>query len=811
MSCFKQNLKKELLMIHNRFHSQLVVCISIPFLLLGCKNQIKDYPIQPVPFTNVKVNDNFWAPRIQKNHEVTIPIALKQCEITGRIKNFKIAGKLEKGSFCSMYPFDDSDIYKIIEGASYSLQTFPDKNLEAYIDTLITYIGLAQEPDGYLYTNRTIDPNHTHEWAGKERWVNDPNLSHELYNLGHLYEAAVAHYTATGKRNLLDIALKSANLVDKEFGPGKLKYYPGHQVIEMGLVKLYRTTNDERYLKLAKFFLDTRGPGGDEYCQAHKRVFDQDKIVGHAVRATYMYSGMADVAAIMNDNAYSKPLFNIWNDLISTKYYITGGIGSSGSNEGFGDPYDLPNMGAYCETCASIGLVFWNYRMFLLTGDSKYYDILERTLYNALMSGVSLSGDHFFYPNVLESRGQHERSEWFGCACCPGNICRFLPSLPGYIYAIHNNQLYANLYVNSTAKVVIDGVQTDVEQITNFPNDGKISLILHPEQSKEFTVKLRIPSWVNDEPVSTDLYSFTRKSQNNISLDINGEEQSFKVENGYISINRNWNNNDKINLTLPMEIRMIKANPKIQADKGKIALQRGPLVYCLEWPDNKGKILNFVVDSAAGFNAEYQSDLLNGITTIKGTAKPTSIINGKIDLGNPIEFTAIPYFTWANRGAGEMMVWIPINPENSKPTPTPSIASTSEIRASEMKKSIFSINDQELPDSSNDRSVLLYHWWPKKGSKEWVEYKFQKPETVSESSVFWFDEEPWGDCRIPQSWIIYYNINGKWTPVKNQENYTVEKNKINTIHFESVKTTGLRMEVSLKEGFSSGIYEWSIK
>lgn len=794
---------------NNNLLSLAVLLLLI--IIASCKPQLKDYPIQPVPFTSVKVYDNLWAPKIHKNHEVTIPIAFKQCEITGRIKNFRIAGKLENGSFCSSYPFDDSDIYKIIEGASYSIQTFPDKELEGYVDTLIKYIGLAQEPDGYLYTNRTIDPKHTHEWAGKERWVNDPNLSHELYNLGHLYEAAVAHYAATGKRSLLDIALKSANLICKEFGPGKLTYYPGHQVVEMGLVKLYRVTNDKRYLKLAKFFLDTRGPGGDEYCQAHKKIFDQDKIVGHAVRATYMYSGMVDVAAMMQDESYSEPLHKIWDDLISTKYYVTGGIGSSGSNEGFGEPYELPNMAAYCETCASIGLVYWNYRMFLLTGDSKYYDVLERTLYNALLSGVSISGDRFFYPNVLESRGQHERSEWFGCACCPGNVCRFLPSLPGYIYAVRNDQLYTNLYASNTAEVVIKGVKTEVEQNTNFPNDGKVSLTLHPEQSNTFTVKLRIPSWVNGQPVSTNLYSFTTNSQSEIMLSVNGEKQTAKVENGYISIHRKWANNDRIELSLPMDVKMIKANSKVKADKGKIALQRGPFVYCLEWPDNNGKVLNLVIDTTRSFNTEYKSHLLDGVTVIKGFAKPSAVDNGIAKENSPVEFTAIPYYAWANRGVGEMSVWMATNIQSSRPTSAPTIASTSEINASEMRKSIFSINDQEIPDSSYDRSILYYHWWPKKDTTEWIEYKFQKPETISESSVYWFDDEPWGDCRTPLSWKIFYKHANQWIPVKNNESYNIEKNKVNTVHFESIKTTGLRLEIVLKKDYSSGIYEWSVK
>lgn len=785
-----------------------ILCISA--ILSGCKSEIKDYPIKPVPFTNVKVNDKFWAPRIKKNHEITIPIALKQCEITGRIRNFKIAGKLEKGSFCSLYPFDDSDVYKIIEGASYSLQTFPDSNLSKTIDTLIYYIGLAQEPDGYLYTNRTIDSTHMHEWVGKKRWEKDPELSHELYNLGHLYEAAVAHYRSTGKRTLLDIAIKSANLVYNDFIGKQLPYYPGHQVIEMGLVKLYRVTNEKKYLELAQYMLDIRH-GGEEYNQAHKPVTEQDKIVGHAVRATYMYSGMADVAAILHKDEYSKPLFKIWNDLISTKYYITGGIGSSGDNEGFGDPYDLPNTSAYCETCASIGLVFWNYRMFLLTGESKYFDILERTLYNSLLSGVSLSADHFFYPNVLESRGQHERSEWFGCACCPSNICRFLPSIPGYIYAIKNDQLYVNLYMNSSAAIAIDGVKTEIEQKTDYPWNGNISITLRPEKSQNFTLKLRVPSWVNGQPVPNDLYQFKYNKDITFSVLLNGKSINTTIKDGFISISRDWLNGDNVEFTLPIDIRTIKANSKVKTDIGKVTLQRGPFVYCMEWPDNNGKVLNLYLDSTAAYSQEFRSDFLDGVSVIKGRAIPTKYENDKILTSEPIEFTAIPYFAWANRGPGEMSVWLATKPEYSRPTPTPTIASSSKISASEMKRSIFSVNDFDLPDNSNDHTVLYYHWWPKKNTTEWIEYKFQKPESISESSVYWFDDGPDGGCRIPKTWRILYQNNNSWIPVKNKESFTTEKDRINTVHFEQVKTSAVRLEIILQKDWSSGIYEWSIK
>ncbi|MFN8258482.1 MAG: glycoside hydrolase family 127 protein [Bacteroidales bacterium] len=786
----------------------------MPFIILSFNlyKKNKDYPIQPVPFTSVKVNDQFWAPRIKKNHEVTIPIALKQCEITGRIKNFKIAGKLEKGSFCSIYPFDDSDIYKIIEGASFSLQTYPDKNLEMDLDTLINYIALAQEPDGYLYTNRTIDPQHTHEWAGNERWKNDPVLSHELYNLGHLYEAAVAHYQATGKRSLLDIAIKSANLVDKDFGPGKLAYYPGHQVIEMGLAKLFRATGDERYLKLAKYFLDIRH-GGEEYNQAQKPVTEQDKIVGHAVRATYMYSGMADVAAISGDESYSRPLYKIWNDLISTKYYITGGIGSSGSNEGFSDPYDLPNMMAYCETCASIGLVFWNHRMFLLTGDHKYYDVLERTLYNGLMSGVSLSGDHFFYPNVLESRGQHQRSEWFGCACCPSNICRFLPSIPGYIYAVKNNDLYVNLYMGNTSNIKLNSSNIEINQKTDFPLSGKIEFTFGKGTNNNFTLKLRVPDWVVGQAVPSDLYKMTNNSPSGINLKINGIATEFKIENGYISINKLWTPDDKVEVDFPMEIRKIVAHEKIKADAGKFSLQRGPLMYCIEWPDIKeGKVLNQWINPEQIFTSTYNADLLDGINVIQGKSKPTYYKNDKIETGAEQEFTAIPYYAWANRGPGEMSVWLSSSVDKTRPTPPVTIASESKIKSTDDARGIKAINDFDLPSNSNDHSVMYFHWWPKKDTTEWIEYAFSDFKQISKTSVYWFDDGPDGGCRVPESWrILYEDKNGKWIPVKNTEKYPVLKDKLNTVKFQPVTTKGLRIEIKLPKDYSSGLYEWSVQ
>lgn len=795
------------------FHKFLLL---LTFYFIGtytvfAQNAQPSYPISPVPFTSVHVNDDFWAPRIKINHDVTIPIAIQKSRETGRIKNFMIAGKLETGSFCSLYPFDDSDVYKIIEGASFSLQTFPDTKLSLTLDTLIYYIGLAQEPDGYLYTNRTIDSNNMHEWVGKKRWEKDTELSHELYNLGHLYEAAVAHFQATGKRTLLDIAIKSANLVYTDYIGKQLPYYPGHQVIEMGLVKLYGVTSDKKYLELAQYMLDIRHTG-DEYNQAHKPVVYQDKIVGHAVRATYMYSGMADVAAITGNQLYNSALTKIWDDLINTKYYITGGLGSGGDNEGFGEPYFLPNMSAYCETCASISNVFWNYRMFLLHGESKYFDVLERSLYNALLSGVSLSGDRFFYPNPLESRGQHERSAWFGCACCPSNVCRFIPSIPGYIYAYDKSTIYLNLYIQNESEIDFNGSKTQIIQTTDYPWNGNISVTINPTAIKNFSVALRIPGWAKGEVVPGDLYRFLPDENPPYSITVNGVPAKYTLKNGYAVITNTWKTGDKIELTLPMPVKKVAAHSLVIADRDRIALQRGPLVYCLEGPDNTdGHVLNLVLDSTAELTSTFNPNLLNGIEVISGKANvAVNTENGKM-IATEQDFKAIPYFAWANRGAGEMQVWIASKASAARPLPLPTIAYRSKISASDAGRSLKSVNDLELPKSSNDHEILYFHWWPKKDTTVWIQYDFKEKTKVSESSVYWYDDGPFGGCRIPTAWRILYKSGDKWVPVKVQGKYPLNKDKLDVVNFKPLTTSALRLEVTLPTEYSSGIYEWIVK
>ena len=793
--------------------------LILPFALLvvlltlaSCQQQKeKDYPIQPVSFTSVEVTDDFWAPRIKKNHEVTIPIAFQKSEETGRIKNFKIAGGLEEGSFASPAPFDDSDVFKIMEGASYSLQMFPDPELEAYLDTLIHYIGLAQEEDGYLYTNRTIMGDSAHPWAGDERWELTHDLSHELYNLGHMYEAAVAHYQATGKKSFLDIALKSAHLVDSVFGWDKIENYPGHQEIEIGLVKLSRATGKKKYLDLAKFFLDVRGPDGPEYCQAHKKVVDQTQAVGHSVRAAYMYTGMADVAALTDDPGYVEAINAIWKDIVHKKLYVTGGIGSAGGNEGFGEPYQLPNMTAYCETCASIANVFWNHRMFMHEGEVKYYDVLERTLYNALMSGVSLSGDHFFYPNPLASSGQHERQEWYGCACCPSNITRFLPSMPGYIYTKTYDQIMVNLYAENTAYIELQGQKVKIDQKTEYPWKGNVELTLEPEQEQSFSLMLRVPGWARNQAVPGNLYHFQGDPGGPIQVMVNGEAVDAPIEEGYIDLNRTWKPGDQVTLELPMQVRIVEANEKVEEDRGKVAIQRGPVVYAAEWPDNfEGKVLNLVFDENSRLSSAFKPELLNGAPVIRGkAARARKTLEGEVKLSEKQDLTLIPYHLWANRGPGEMRVWLPGTKESTHPTPAPTIAYQSKITASTPRRTLFRLNDQLEP--KNSASSFNYNWWPKNNQTEWLQYTFEKPEKVREVQVYWFDDRPHGGCRTPASWKLLYQTGSQWKPVEGASGYPVKKDAWNVVSFNPVKTSALRLQVKLPENHSSGVVEWIVE
>jgi DUF1680 family protein len=621
------------------------------------------YPITPVQFTSVKVGDGFWGQRLKASREVTIPLAFSKCEETGRYENFVKAAHPSEEYKVEGLAFDDTDVYKTIEGASYVLQTYPDKKLEAYIDSVLLIVKGGQEPDGYLYTSRTMNPKHPHGWAGTKRWEKVEELSHEFYNLGHMVEGAVAHYQATGKRNFLDIAIKYADCVIREvgLGPGQVDRVPGHQIAEMALCRLYLVTGEKKYLDQAKYFLDRRGrtANRDPYNQSHLPITEQDEAVGHAVRATYMYSGIADVAALTGDKEYIETIDRIWDNIVSKKLYITGGIGATNRGEAFGKNYELPNASAYCETCAAIGNVYVNHRMFLLHGESKYYDVLERTLYNGLLSGVSLQGDGFFYPNPLESAGGYERKPWFGCACCPSNICRFIPSVPGYVYAVNGSDLYVNLYMPNTLTQKVNGKDVILRQETGYPWNGDVQITIDKNSAKTFSLKLRIPGWVRGEVVPGELYKYADGKLLGYKVLVNGEEVSSELDKGYFTITRSWKKGDKVSLHLDMEPRVVIAREEVEADRGRIAIERGPIVYCAEAADNSFPVRSVLMGPDPAMTVSHGDVLgypVEKISTIVQTLHYDQMGRLRVD---DVKLNMIPYYAWCHRGAGEMTVWFP--------------------------------------------------------------------------------------------------------------------------------------------------------
>ena len=786
--------------------------------------QQPDAPIQEVPFTQVHIEDQFWSPRIETNRTVSIPSAFKECEKNGRFDNFALAAGMIQGEHQGDFSFDDTDPYKVIEGASYSLAVKYDPKLDHYLDSVITIIAAAQEPDGYLTTCVTNKCTRLSGWWGSSRW--EKINSHELYNSGHLYEAAVAHYRATGKRTLLDVAIKNADLVCQVFGPNEgQKHVPsGHPIIEMALAKLYKVTGDEKYLNMAKYFVEETGRGTDghrlnAYSQDHKPILQQDEIVGHAVRAGYLYSGVADVAALTHDTAYFHALTRLWENLVSKKLFITGGMGSRPQGEGFGPNYELNNHTNYCETCASIANVYWNYRMFLATGEAKYMDVLERALYNGVISGVSLSGDKFFYDNPLESMGEHERQRWFGCACCPGNVTRFMASVSNYVYATQGNDIYVNLYIQGKSEMKTTDNQVQLVQTTGYPWEGKVSIQVKPEKESEFAIRLRIPGWLQSTPVASDLYAYTAPAEK-YTLKVNGSTVKPAEGDGYATIVRTWKPDDVIELELPMEVRRVKANDQVEDDRGMLAMERGPIVYCLEGIDQPDSVVfNKFIPADTNIDATFDAKLLKGVMVLSGTAKEVAK-DGSI---KDVPFKAVPYSTWNNRGAGQMEVWVADSKDRAVPTPEPTIASkakTFNIQAPIQKDApesasietpAWGVNDQWEPKRSSDISKPYFYWWLKTGSLETLAYEFDQPYTVSNVQVYWLDFDHYdGNYRVPASWKLYYKDGNRWKEVEALNEYGVKKDCYNSLDFKPVKTTGLKIAAQLQKGESGGIIEWKV-
>ena len=616
------------------------------------------YPIQPIDIRQVKLNDAFWLPLIKRIQEKTIAYAIEKCVEEGRLENFLIAGGKMEGAVRGEMPFDDTDVYKVIEGASNSLITAPDLKLSSLLDSLIAIIAVGQEPDGYLTTWRTIDPGAPPaEWVKVEkpkRW-DYLYMSHELYNAGHLYEAAYTHYKATGKPNFLDVALKNADLIVKTFGEGegKIGAVPGHEIIETGLIKLYLVTGKQEYLEMARYFLDSRGNPDTHklfgsYAQDHLPVTEQEELVGHAVRAVYLYAAMVDIAAIYKDSAYLEASKRLWRNMVEKKMYITGGIGALRDGEAFGANYELPNLTAYSETCAAIGNVYWNHRLHSLTGEADYFDIIERTLYNGLISGISLDGTRFFYPNPLASDGEYNfnkgactRQSWFDCSCCPTNLIRFLPSMPGLIYSKQQDTVYINLYAGNNATINLNTIPVRVAQSTDYPWNGNVVIDIHPRQVHTFTVKLRIPYWLKGKVTAGDLYQYTNTSIPQATVQLNERIITPSEKDGYWIITRDWMPGDQIQLNLPMTVKQVVANQLVKENQGKVALEYGPIVYAVESIDNPDTFDDIAISLDEAIRVKWQADLLNGVNVLQND-----------------QLTAIPYYSWSNRGVNKMKVWL---------------------------------------------------------------------------------------------------------------------------------------------------------
>jgi len=641
----------------------LAVLAQVTVLPRTAAAPTKDYPIQAVPLTFVRITDAFWAPRREINRTVTIPHIMQQNELTGRVDNFlKAAGK-KPGPYQGQR-YNDTDVYKVIEAASWSLATHPDPTLDKRLDDLIAIIAAAQDPDGYLYTPRSVDPANPAPGAGPERW-SWLHTSHELYDQGHMIEAAVAHYEATGKRTFLDVAVKSADLMTRVFGPDKRRDVPGHEEVEVALVKLYRVTGQQKYLDLAKFFVDERGQTHSvehptfyqgnrffmyndlSYRQDQTPVAQQTSAVGHAVRATYLYSAMTDIATFFEGSLMST-VNALFTDVTEHKMYVTGGLGADGRTEAFGAEYALPNR-AYAETCASVGGMLWYHRYFLRTGNVAAYDALERTLYNGYLSGVSLSGDKFFYQNPLVSDGRVERSSYFDVACCPANLARLMEELPGLIYAQQGAHVYVNLFIGSQADLTVSGVPVKISQQTNYPWDGKVTIRVDPARPVRMHLSVRIPAW-SGNPTVSELYRFSDSTRtlpvvtlNSAPVAVPAAADERAREVGQV---RDWRRGDTLVIDMPMPVRRVLANDRVTEDAGKAVIQRGPIVFALEAADNGGSLKDVKIPLDATLTSTFKPDLLGGVQVVTGKMGERTI-------------TAIPYYAWNNRGKGEMEVWIP--------------------------------------------------------------------------------------------------------------------------------------------------------
>lgn len=786
-----------------------------------------DYPYSLPKLTDVAVTGGFWLPRMETNRIVTLKANFARCQETDRIANLTNAAARAWGTHKGAY-YNDSDVFKVMEGAAYCLAVRPDAELEKYMTWLIGEVAKAQEYDGYLYTARTLGSPDIRKWA---RWEYLSH-GHELYNMGHMIEAAVAWKEATGRTDFLKVARKAADLMCRTFGYGEtqIRETAGHQEIELALCRLYRATGEKRYLELAKFFLDMRGRkdlrniwGVD--MQDHLPVLDQVDAVGHAVRGAYMYSGMLDVAAMLGEKKYSDAASALWEDMVARKMHLIGGIGAKWrvhypglgwAYEGFGMPYDLPNEISYLETCAAIANTMWSVRMFRTEGDSKYIDIAERAIYNNVLSGISLKGDEFFYQNRMESAGTNQRFRWTECSCCPVNIVRFIPQIPQFAYAVKDDSAYVNLFIESEAKLKLRSGEIKISQKTQYPWEGNVRISVDDIKTADsghsapgFKLNIRVPGWCVGRAVPSDLYTqVVPGSLNDFTLKVNGKAVEVKPVKGYCVLDRRWKKGDVVEVKMNMPVRRIKAHAKVAANRGRAAFERGPVVYCAEGFDNAGRVRNKAVALDAEVT-ESSCDILGNV--FRSFSVPATTIEKSIRgfKKSPATLKLIPYFAWCHRNVGEMQTWFPVEaiPENALPEIK---VAYSHCHSSDTARALF---DEILPQSSADLSIPRFTFWSHKGTEEYVECSFAEIESVRRVDVYWFnDRTTGGKCHLPESWNV------QWRPDKDAPWRRIEgvcpvhDNQFSSFEFPAaVKAQAIRLNIKLQPELSAGILELRIK
>ncbi len=800
--------------------------------------QQSDEVLRSIPFQQVTLQDNFWLPRLKTQKEVLVPFALDK--VRPAMDNLRKTGNYLHGMKDELpfpHRFVASDLYKVMEGAAYLLTLEKDAKLEHTMDSIIDLIGRAQQDDGYLYESHItgVSANHEH-WGGggmgdkPYSWVVH---SHELYNMGHMYEGAVAYYQATGKDKWLKIAEKSARHINHVFFEGDPNYNggkpvnqaPGHEEIELALVKLFHATGDSLYLNMAKRFIDIRGvtykPEGDgvmspSYAQQHLPVRQQTKAVGHAVRATYLYSGMADVMAQTGDQTLRPALDSIWANIVDTRMHITGGLGAVHGIEGFGPEYLLPNKDAYNETCAAVGNVMFNYRMFMAEKDAKYIDVAEVALYNNVLAGVNLEGNRFFYVNPLETdsrqafnQGVKGRSPWFGTACCPSNIARLIPQIPGMMYAYTDDEIYCTFYAGTSTVVPLKKGKVSVTQQTEYPFDETIRFEINPEgKSQKFAMHLRIPTWAGTQFVPGKLYSYVNARPADWKLLVNGEEVEATPEKGFVTIDRTWKQGDRVELRLPMDVHFNKALPQVEADRGRLCVTRGPLVYCAEAVDNTAMPASYVLSPEAGTSVKKaDSGIMRGIDFV--TVKARSVQ----EEGNG-SLTMVPYYAWDNRGDDAMIVWMADNDELAKAS-IPTIPEyISDVKATHTfdQDDVLAMVTNGYPASSFDTSIPRWTSWPQKGKEQTVELTLKRPLKLQSLSVYWYDDK--GGVQVPESWTLEYKENGEWKkfPIYVTDEYRVLKDQYNMVHpGEDIMAEAFRLHIVPKADAAAGILSVQIE